>query len=443
MYPLKIVIILLLTFLCSGLLHGQTRLETDLNTYLEVIAAKKSFSGELLVAQGDQVLFQKAIGMATIEGAIPLKTGETYRIASITKTFTATLVAMAEQQGKLVFSDPIGKYIPKLTEQIASLTIHQLLTHTSGLPHNEAIPDYWAKKSKLEMSTDQVIEEINELELLFEPGKEMKYSSPGYYLLGTLVEKVFDQPYPQALTAQILKPLGMTGSGANGSDQLVEAWHLLQEKRLPAPYRNYSMLKGAGDMHATAQDLWKWSRSFYQATLLGEKGLKTVLNDKLNYAYGWFTDAESPAKFYHGGGTWGYSSYLAIYPTDQISIIILTNVSSLPMKAIGADIEKLVYGMPFTMPVLEKAVVMKPEDLEIYSGAYRSETSEMSLQIQQQGSTLFAQIGGSPAFQIYPKGNHVFFGKKVEVEFTFQAVGKEVEGVVAARMGKNFVFKKH
>lgn len=443
MYPLRIVFILLLASLSSGLLHGQTRLETDLNTYLEVIAAKKSFSGELLVAQGDQVLFQKAIGMASVVDSIPLEIGETYRIASITKTFTGTLVAMAQQQGKLAFSDPIGKYIPNLTEEMASLTIHQLLTHTSGLPHNEGIADYWTKKSKLEMSTDQMIAEINQLELLFEPGKEMKYSSPGYYLLGTLVEKVFDQPYQQALEAQILKRLAMGRSGASGSDKLVNAWHLLKEKRLPAPYRNYSMLKGAGDMHATAQDLWKWSRSFYGTTLLREESLKTVLNDKLNYAYGWFTDTEAPAKFYHGGGTWGYSSYLAIYPADQISIIILSNVSSLPMKAIGTDIEKLVYGMPFTMPVLEKAVAMKPETLEIYSGAYRSETSEMSLQVKRQGDALFAQIGGSPAFQIYSKGDHAFFGKKVEVEFTFQVVGKEVEGVVAARMGKNFVFKKY
>ncbi len=442
MHQLRIVLTLLLIWLNVNLLQSQTRLEKDLNAYLEVIVAKKSFSGEVLVTKGEEVLFHRAIGLASVEDATPLKVGDTYRIASITKTFTGTLVAMAQEQGKLAFPDPIGKYIPNLTKRMGFLTIHQLLTHTSGLPHNEGITDYWAKKSKLEMSTDQMIAEINRLELLFEPGKEMKYSSPGYYLLGTLVEKVFDQSYRQALEEQILKPLGMTGSGATDSDQLVEAWHLLQEKRLPAPYRNYSMLKGAGDMYATAQDLQKWSQSFFETKLLGEEGLKTVLNDELKYAYGWFADTDTPAKFYHGGGTWGYSSYLAMYPADQISITILTNVSSLPMKGIGADIEKIVYGMPFTMPVLAEAVVLAAKDLEMYSGTYRSESSEMSLQIKRQGDALFAQIGGSPVFQIFPKGDHVFFGKKVEVEFTFQATGQAVGGVTAVRMGQKFIFKK-
>ncbi|MCE7992955.1 MAG: beta-lactamase family protein [Roseivirga sp.] len=442
MHLLKIAFIFLLITLSVTGLYSQSNLASDLDTYLEVIAAKKSFSGELLVARGNEVVFHKAIGMKSVEDAIPLKKGAVYRIASITKTFTGTLVAMAQQRGKLSYTDKVGDYIPGLTRTIGDLTIHQLLTHTSGLPHNEGIEDYWLKKSKLELSSNQVISEINKLELLFEPGAEMKYSSPGYYLLGTLVEKVYDQPYQQVLTREILTPLGMTESGSDDSDKLVRAYHLLQEKRLPAPYRHYSMLKGAGDMHATAEDLLKWSRSFYAKQLLGSSGIKTVLNPELTYAYGWFVGSESPAKFYHGGGTWGYSSYLAIYPSEEISIIILSNVSSLPMKAIGADLEKMVYGLPFDMPVIEQSIEVAEADLERYEGTYLSETSEMRLEIKKNGNALFAQIGGSPAFQIYPKGNDTFFGKKVEVTMTFEPKGAGISGVKAERMGRTFAFKK-
>lgn len=442
MHLLKIGLTFLLIVLSVTQLNSQTNLESDLNTYLEVIAAKKSFSGELLVARGDKVVFHKAIGLESVEDAIPIKKGATYRIASITKTFTGTLVAMAQQQGKLNFSDPIDKYIPNLSGQIGNLTVHQLLTHTSGLPHNEGIQDYWLKKSKLDMSTDQVISEINKLELLFEPGAEMKYSSPGYYLLGTLIEKVYAQSYQEVLTKQILVPLGMSGSGADNSDKLVKAYHLLQEKRMPAPYRHYSMLKGAGEMHATAEDLLKWSHSFYGTKLLSHSDIKTVLNQDLTYAYGWFVGTENSAKFYHGGGTWGYSSYLAIYPAEEISIIILSNVSSLPMKAIGADIEKMVYGLPFDMPVIEKSVEVAEADLERYEGTYLSETSEMRLEIKKNGQVLFAQLGGNPAFQIYPKGNDTFFGKKVEVTMTFEADGPRINGVKAERMGRTFAFIK-
>lgn len=442
MHLLKITFIFLLITLSVTRLNSQTNLESDLNTYLEVIAAKKSFSGELLVARGDKVVFHKAIGMESVEDAVPLKKGATYRIASITKTFTGTLVTMAQQQGKLNFSDPIGKYVPNLSGKIENLTIHQLLTHTSGLPHNEGIQDYWLKKSKLDMSTNQVISEINKLDLLFEPGTEMKYSSPGYYLLGTLIEKVYGQSYQEVLTKKILAPLGMVDSGADNSDRLVKAYHLLQEKLMPAPYRHYSMLKGAGDMHATAEDLLKWSHSFYGTKLLSNSGIKTVLNRELTYAYGWFVGTENPVKFYHGGGTWGYSSYLVIYPAEEVSIIILSNVSSLPVKAIGADIEKIVYGLPFDMPVIEKSVEVAEADLERYEGTYLSETSEMRLEIKKNGRALFAKLGASPAFQIYPKGNDTFFGKKVEVTMTFEADGQGINGVKAERMGRTFAFKK-
>ncbi len=441
MYLLKLTSVFLLIAWSIGL-TAQTPLENDLNTYLEVIAAKKSFSGEVLIAKGDRVIFRRALGKTSIDGTAILKPEVIYRIASITKTFTGTLVAMAEEEDLLAYDDRMGKYIPELAEPIAALTIHQLLTHTSGLPHNEGIENYWAEKSKKEMTVREVISEINKLDLLHAPGAEMKYSSPGYYLLGVLIERVYDKLYQQVLKGKILDPLHMESSGANTPEKLVNAFHLLQEKLVPAPYRNYSMLKGAGDMYATAEDLLKWGRSFFNGRLLGESTLKTVLNNQLPYAYGWFVDADSPLRYYHGGGTWGYSGYLAIYPEEEVSIIILSNVSSLPVKAMGVDIEKMVYGLPFEMPVVQEAIVMKGELLDRYSGTYLSETSEMRLEVKRRGEVLFAQIGGSPAFQIYPKGDHVFFGKKVEVEFTFESSGDQIKGVAAERMGRTFTFKK-
>lgn len=442
MYLSQPVLIFLLMTLSVTCVHSQTKLEKDLNTYLEVIAEKKSFSGEVLVAKGHMVLFHKATGLESLADSVKLEKGSTYRIASITKTFTGTLVALAQQRDKLAYTDPIGKYVPGLKKELAELTIHQLLTHTSGLPHNEGIQDYWSEKSTLEMSASQMISEINTLDLLFEPGTEMKYSSPGYYLLGTLIEKVYDGPYGEVLNEQILASLKTSGAGASDSDKLVAAYHLLQDKRVPAPHRNYSMLKGAGDMHATAEDLLKWGQSFYDQQLLNNVNMNTVLNADLTYAYGWFVDKKFPVKFYHGGGTWSYSSYLAIYPADEISIIILSNVSSLPVKSMGADIEKIVYDLPFKMPEVQVSVAVSEEDLERYSGTYASETSEMTLEIRKQGKALFAQIGTSPAFQIYPKGGHAFFGKKVEVTLNFQPDGSKIDGVKAERMGRVFVFKK-
>ena len=99
---------------------------------------------------------------------------------------------MAEQEKKLKFSDPAIQYIPGLSDKFKNIIIHQLLTHSSGLPHNEGINNYWLTKSKLQMTTEQVINEINAVDLLFEPGSKTHYSSPGYYLLAVILENVYD-----------------------------------------------------------------------------------------------------------------------------------------------------------------------------------------------------------------------------------------------------------
>jgi CubicO group peptidase (beta-lactamase class C family) len=429
-------------------------LTNQLQTYLEIIHAKKHFSGEVLVAKGQRILFRKAMGSASIEHGVAMKTNAAYRIASITKSFTGTLIAMAEQEKKLSFSDRAIQYIPGLSDTFKDITIHQLLTHSSGLPHNEGIKDYWLTKSKLQMTNEQVINEINAVDLLFEPGNKTHYSTLGYYLLAVILETVYDDDYQTIAENKILKPLDMNETGTANTlaiiQKMARGYHLVTDDSLVvAPYRNYSMLKGAGDMISTASDLLKWSSSFFTNTLLKDE-TKAVLftpdkttrsEDKTN-SYGWYVDTEKPKKYYRGGGTWGYSSYLVLYPEDEITIIILSNISFLPTEAIAGDIEKIVYGLPFKMPVLEEAVPESAVDLNLYTGNFLSDSNNMNLRIIQNESGLFAKLGGNPAFQIYPKGNHQFFGKKVDIQFSFDIKDGAVRSLTAEGMGRTFHFTK-
>lgn len=434
--------------------NSQTKNDTDtgkLETYLKTIHLKKGFNGEILVAKGKNILFQQTVGLTSYENNLELKKGAKYQIASISKTFTGTLIAIAQEEGKLNIQDKAIDYIDELSPKFKDITIEQLLSHTSGLPHNEGIKDYWQTKSKLQMTTAQIISEINALDLLFDSGSEMHYTSLGYYLLASILEKVYKNNFKNILREKILDKLEMAETGTNDNlkiiPQMASGYHLITDDSLVvAPYRNYSMLKGAGDMYSTATDLLKWNNSFFSNLLVSEKTKANMFAQQTKkksetYGYGWYISSGVLKKQYHGGGTWGYSTYNSMYPDEQLSIIILCNISPLPISAIALDVEKIVLGQPFQMPSIERES-KKSVNLETYCGSFISETSNMILVIKKDENNLYAQLGSNPPFEIYPKDNHQFFGKKIEIEITFQISGNLVSGLVAERMGKTFNFIK-
>lgn len=433
----------------------QPILQQELHAYLADLHLNKGFSGEVLIAKGDSIVFQEAIGLASVEQQVKLKPGAGYRIASLSKTFTATLIALAEQEGRLAYSDKASLYCKGMAGAFNEITLHQLLTHTSGLPHNEAVPDYWKVKSKLEMSDQQVLEEINRLDLLFAPGTQQKYSSLGYVLLAQILEEVYGKAFEDILQEKILSKLQLANSSPENSLKIIpglaKGYHLLSDDSLvAAPYRNYSMLKGAGDMVATAPDLLKWSNSFRLNQLLSEKTKELLFSpaqarvqaENRPYGYGWFIGAGKPKKYFHGGGTWGYSSYIAHYPEEEISIILLSNVSLLPVESIGNTLEKMLFDQPYQKARAGEVEMNAGLNLEAYSGNFISDSGSMKLYISCSKNRLFARLGENPAFQIYPKGGHRFFGKKVDVLFAFEMENGKVQRLTAERMGQRFNFKR-
>jgi CubicO group peptidase (beta-lactamase class C family) len=457
---MNLIKILLVTSVALGL-STNTNSQTEnsfengkLGSYLNAIHIKKGFSGEILVANAKNILFQETIGLASYENNLELKKGTKYRIASITKTFTGALITIAQEEGKLNVQDKAIDYVNRLSLKFKEITIEQLLIHTSGLPHNEGIKDYWLAKSKLQMTPEQVITEINTLDLLSEPGSKMHYSSLGYYLLASILENVYKSSFENVLKDKILNKLHMAETGIVNNlkiiPQMASGYHLVTDDSLVvAPYRNYSMLKGAGDMYSTATDLLKWNNSFFSNTLFSEKTKatvfaqqsKTVVNSGDNYGYGWFMSSDKLQKYYHGGGTWGFSTYSAMYPDKQISIIILSNVSTLPISAIAEDVEKIVFGKPFQIPTVAE-VSKESVNLEMYRGTFISDSNKMALSISTVKNSLYAKLGSNPPFEIYPKENHQFFGKKIEIEFTFEITNDSITGLSAERMGQLFHFKK-
>lgn len=402
--------------------------QATLEQYLQLQHERIGFSGVLMVYKDQRPLHQVKIGMASNELEIPLSFDSKFRVASVSKQFTAMLTALAMEERKLQAKDSLSVFFPELQDpQWRQITVQQLLAHTSGIPHNEGIADYWTITSRLPLTKEQALQAIFRMKRSPDAG----YSSPGYFLLACILEKVYGKSYAMLLEEKILGPLQMHHTGVLSGHRIITGltagYHLLGDSLIMAPYRDYSLMKGSGDLYSTAADLQLWNNSLlddgrWSADV--KRQLFSIHNKKLSYGYGWYINPEK-TRYWHGGGTFGCSAISAVYEPEKLSIVLLSNVSVLPVNELLADIERIVRGQPFEMPVLQQQIRLGDEQLKAFVGTYVHDGQE--LRILQQGNQLYAKMGNRPPFEIYPKSNREFYGKKVNVQLIFKEDGLETE----------------
>ncbi len=451
----------LMYFYCPrGYAQSEPAAAKLLHEYLTTQHQRIGFNGVVMVSVNNHIIHQDAVGLGSNELNAPITPESVFRIASITKQFTALLTILAAEEGKFALTDSLARFFPELTDPTwQKITLHQLLTHTSGLPHNEGIASYWNVKSFLPLSDEQAITEIFGLKLLAEPGKETHYSSPGYYLLASVLEKVYQNTYANILAEKIGEPLRLSNTGVASSRKIIprltSAYHMLGDCMIVAPHRDFSLMKGSGDLYASAQDLTRWNSSLLDSKIWTreiKEQLFSVQNQQSMhgredaYGYGWFIRPggnRTRKAYYTGGGTFGCSAISVIYPEEDMSIVILSNVSTLPVDELWNDVEKIVFGEDFKLPVIHKEQKLSVEHLGKMPGSYVAENG-MKLSISLMGSQLYAKLGNNPAFEIYPEALFQFYGKKVAVALRFQPDDAgNVTLVEAEGKGQKFTFKKH
>ena len=225
MYHLRTYSILFLAFLYCLATNAQSvdkNTIAKLNSYLEASTTTGNFSGAVLIAKGSQIVVANGYGMANYELNVANTTQTKFRIGSLTKAFTAVLVLQQVEKGKLRLENKVTDYLPAYPHSPGdSLTIHQLLAHSSGLPHYEAIPDFFEKYGRSAMTTQEYIKLFSVLPLRFKPGTKYSYSSFGYYLLGAILEQVTGKTYANLVQDNICIPLGMSNTEVESQTALV------------------------------------------------------------------------------------------------------------------------------------------------------------------------------------------------------------------------------
>lgn len=297
----------------------------------------------LAIIQRGEMVYQRAYGMADLERSVPLRTDSVFDIGSIGKQFTAALMGLLAQEGRLSLDDTLQQHIPEMPDYSREITIGHLIHHTSGLRDYVTLMELTNRGEQNEYFEDELLDlMVRQQELNFPPGSEYLYSNAGYFLLGVIAKRVTGKPYLELIRAYILQPLCMTHTDFNDNfRRIIPNRALAYDPRPGGGYdNNISFLGGYGDgaILSNVGDLLLWDRNFYhnqlgnrQAEFITMMETPGLFNDGTasDYGFGLRVSEHNGLRTVGHGGAWaGYRSAMVRFPDQQVTIICLANLAN-------------------------------------------------------------------------------------------------------------------
>lgn len=322
------------TFVLIVLLTSLTGCGVDAET--EVDRLFRDYAGDgmpgasVMVIRDGQPILTRSYGLANVEAGTPVEPSTNFRLASITKQFTATSILMLVDEGKLALDDSIRQHFPEFPEFAGGITVRHILQHTSGIEDYEPI---YGDQFPAQVTDRGVVEIISKTEgTMFAPGSEYSYSNSGYAILAVLVENLSGKTFPDFLQDNIFAPLGMSNTVALvGGVTMVPnrsfGYSVSDEGVSFADQSAWSAVLGDGGIYSSVEDLFKWDQALYDNGLISADlraeswtpGLET-------YGFGFRIDEYNGHKrYHHSGSTSGFRNHMQQYPDDRLTVIILTN----------------------------------------------------------------------------------------------------------------------
>lgn len=347
-------------------LNAQEKAGT-IDEFIQKTVEYNSFTGSALVADNQEVIFQKGYSFANREWNIPNDIDTKFRLGSITKQFTAAVILKLREEGKLKLEDKITDHIPYYRKDTGEkVSIHQLLIHTSGIPSYTSHPDFFGKDSKRDYTVEEFVKQYCMGDFDFEPGADWAYNNSGYYLLGVIIEEITGMTYAEALHHYILDPLNMKETGFDKYEEIIskraDGYLFLFIEYTNAPYINMELPYAAGSMYSTVGDLFKWDQALYQPGLLTQESLDLMFTPHVaamggHYGYGWSIvekdidgDDEVEKIISHGGGINGFNTLISRIPEKGQLIVLLNNTGGAPLGFMSNQIYNIINGLDFEYP---------------------------------------------------------------------------------------------
>ncbi|MGE5352868.1 MAG: serine hydrolase [Acidobacteriota bacterium] len=294
----------------------------------------------VLAAKDGKILFHKAYGMASLELNVKQTPEFLFPLGSIVKQFTAISILKLCQEGKVSLKDEVRKFLPDYNTHGRTITVENLLTHTSGIMSLYEMPDYMSLRRN-EFKPDSLRKLFQDKDLYFEPGTNWNYTNSGFTLLGIIIEKVSGMSFSEYLQKNIFTPLGMTKTFIASGDRVIPGlvpYYKSNGKGAfkPGPYFSFSSMFAAGDLISCCSDMLKWDEALYTGKILGKEWLNRAWTsyilpggEKTNYGYGWALGEYKGMHFIQHDGIAGYLSDAIRVPEKHLFVFIASNNGSL------------------------------------------------------------------------------------------------------------------
>jgi CubicO group peptidase (beta-lactamase class C family) len=332
-------------------------LASSLDATLSALTAAHAFSGTALVTLRDAVLLARGYGWADAAGKVPNTPATPLRIASLTKQFTAAAVLQLQARGLLTVRDRISAYLPQPPAAWSGITLHQLLTHTSGIPDYDTLPA-WPALQTQRLTPEALIAAFRDAPLDFPPGTGWRYSDSGYVLLAYAVERLTGRAFSDYLQEQIFSPLGLADTGRYAATAAARLATGYTSWGCAAPRQDMSVYFGCGGLYSTVGDLHRWNDALTtgRPAILPPQALaamftpwarasSSVPGQVEHYGYGWFLTRQGGTQLYwHPGDISGYVAHAAIYPDAGLQVILLSNLESSDVRGIGTRLAGIALG---------------------------------------------------------------------------------------------------
>ena len=369
-----------------------------IDNFISPFAKANHFSGVVLVTRDNEVVYEKAFGLANVEHGVPNKLDTKFGIASITKPMTSVIFLRLIEQGKIGINDKVSKYIPDFPSG-DKITLGMLGRHRSGIPHRVMPPEEEAKR----YTPAQFVEQVKKAKLEFEPGEKELYSSAGYATLARVLEIASGKSFQTLLKEFVFKPAGMNETLDYDSQKIInnkaESYFLEGNGYTASPLKDYSFLVGAGSVFSTARDVQKFAQAAYEGKF--GKNARTNLIRKGEI-------------FRSNGSTNGYRANIRIDRGKKFGYVIVSNLGSGANDLVINNIRSLLEGKEMEAPKIPTAKVDRTlkNPLPNYMGRYRLGGSGFDILIRD--GELFAG-----PFKLLPIGKDKFYSYWNYAEITF------------------------
>lgn len=483
---LVLAISLLLPLPLTNYLFAADIRVSQVDEYIDAYVKLKKFSGSVLIAKDNEILVNKGYGMANYEHDVPNMPYTKFRIGSVTKQFTAMAIMMLQERGLLNLDDTLDQYVPDFMNG-DKITIHHLLTHTSGIETIDKFPSFMGS-GMLPWLPENSIELIKAEALEFEPGSEFRYSNSGYILLGHIIEKVSGESYPEFVGENIFDVLGMKNSDYDHYDPVLKhraaGYDLTDNGLINGKYLVINNHYAAGALYSTVEDLYIWDRALYTEKLVSKRSVEKMSSAyyeasfkdiTANYGYGFFVDELFGHRHvFHTGTNIGFRAQISRFPDDDATILLLSNIYTPHIVQISRGLAAILFGEEYELPSkrMRKKIVLDPKYYDDFVGTYYREyrrspgfsivvlekggrvlnrvVPRYRIKITKENGSLFLETGGEDLIagrhkaELFPESETTFFRKIVDEQISFvrNRAGKVYQLIIHSDGGREIVCQK-